>query len=586
MKQLILIIIAISTFACSRNQSVNSSSNQNTAYMFEATDTSWKSLTLRQKIGQTMLMLPDRELEMELGNGNLTDFFNRYPVSGFFMGWKLFNGVSRENRVNHVRFSVKEYQAASQLPLIFQEDYESGVGLDGMTPFPRLMSLGATNSPELAYQFGESVAKECRSLGVSWVLHPCADINLNPLNPIASTRALSDDPDKIIRLLSKQIEGLQRNGVAATIKHFPGDGVDSRDQHLVTTCNSLDMETWWRVFGKVYKELINSGVASIMPGHITLPAYQKAKINGFLPPATLSKELLTDLLKGELGFNGVIVSDAMVMGGFRGYYDSELEGEIESFKAGVDIMLWPSYEFMDSLEARIIRGEIPMQRLDDAVSRVWAMKERFGLLEKDRQLMTEVTDEEKQKIREASRNIAEQSLTLVRDSKNALPLSIEKDKKILLVAVTPKARKGRDRDYIALQNLHAEFIAKGFNKVDFRRNILYEEQGWKDDSYENYDRIIYLVVRNTHSPFGPLLLWDDECESVWAASSMPKDKLIVISLGCPYIGSVYFERANTYINTYSNDYSTHTALLKALLGQIPFVGVSPVSLELKDFQVK
>lgn len=132
----------------------------------------------------------------------------------------------------------------------------------------------------MAYNYGKSVALECRSLGISWVLHPVADLNLNPLNPIANTRSISDDPDKAIRLLSRQIKGLQANGVAATIKHFPGDGVDYRDQHLMTTCNSLSREKWNQYHGKVFQALIDSGVACIMPGHITLPCYQKEKKEG------------------------------------------------------------------------------------------------------------------------------------------------------------------------------------------------------------------------------------------------------------------------------------------------------------------
>lgn len=540
-------------------------------------DTAWKQLSLREKIGQTMLMLPDRKLELELGNGSLEAYFKRYPVSGYFMGWKLFTGIPDADRVEYVRKSVEEYQQASYMPLIFQQDYEMGVGMQGMTPFPKEMALGATDSEEMAYNYGKSVGLECRSLGISWVLHPVADLNLNPLNPIANTRSISDDPDKAIRLLSRQIKGLQDNGVAATIKHFPGDGVDYRDQHLMTTCNSLSREKWDEYHGKVFKALIDSGVACIMPGHITLPCYQKEKMNGHYLPATLSEELLTGLLKKEMNFQGVIVSDAMTMAGFRGWYEDRLEGEIQSFLAGVDILLWPSYQYMDTLEARITRGEIPMERLDDAVGRVWAMKERFGLLSPDRKLLRALTADEQKDIKKASREITESSITLVRDIDKKLPLSPEKDKKILLVAVTPVAKKGNDRDYTRLLNLKEEFVRKGFD-VDFQRNILYENQGWEDQSIEKYDRVIFLVARNTHTPFGPLQLWDDEAQSVWAANAMDKKKIIVISLGSPYVGTEYFERVTTYINTYSNDASTHQALLKVLTGELPFRGVSPVSL--------
>ena len=136
----------------------------------------------------------------------------------------------------------------------------------------------------------------------------------------------------------------------------------------------------------------------------------------------------------------------MTMAGFRGWYEDRLEGEIQSFLAGVDILLWPSYQYMDTLEARITRGEIPMERLDDAVGRVWAMKERFGLLSPDRKLLRALTADEQKDIKKASREITESSITLVRDIDKKLPLSPEKDKKILLVAVTPVAKKGNDRE--------------------------------------------------------------------------------------------------------------------------------------------
>ena len=418
-------------FSCTKERVTAGSVNE--VYEFQSVDSTWKLLTLREKIGQTMLMLPDRKKELDLGDGSLDVYFKRYPVTGYFMGWKLFTGVPEEERVDFVRSSVEEYQKASELPLLFQQDYESGVGLQGMTPFPKEMALGAANSPELAYKYGKSVALECRSLGINWVLHPVADLNMNPLNPIVNTRSVSDNPEKAVCLLSEQIKGLQDNSVAATIKHFPGDGVDYRDQHLMTTVNSLSEEMWKQYHGKVFAELIKKGVACIMPGHITLPFYQKEKINGYLPPATLSHELLTGLLKKEMHFNGVVVSDAMTMAGFRGWYKNDLEGQVASFLAGVDILLWPSYEYMDTVEVRIQRGEIPMERLDDAVRRVWAMKERFGLLNKNRELIRPVSAEEKAEIREAAKEITERSITLVRDEDHKLPLSLEKSKSFFSV---------------------------------------------------------------------------------------------------------------------------------------------------------
>jgi beta-N-acetylhexosaminidase len=544
---------------------------------FTPHDSSWKKLSLRQKIGQTMIMLPDRPLELQLGNGSLHTYFKKYPVSGFFMGWKLWTGIRPENKLAHIRAMTASYQQASELPLLFQEDYESGINIPGMTSFPNEMTLGAANSPDLAYAYGAAVAKESRAVGVKWVLHPVADLNINPLNPIMNVRSIGDDPDQAIQLLSRQIRGLQDNGVAATIKHFPGDGVDARDQHLLTTCNSLPFAVWRQLHGKVFQALIDSGVACIMPGHITLPSYQTEKINGFTPPATLSHELLTDLLKGEMGFKGVVVSDAMTMGGFGGYFRTRLEGEIQSFIAGVDILLWPSYEYMDTLEARITRGEIPMQRLDDAVRRVWALKERFGILDMNRQLIQPLTAADKQQAGITASAICDQAVTLVRDRTQSLPLRPSRDKKILVVGVAPVARKGGSDQLDGIRQFAASLRQRGF-QVDFRHDILYETQGWMEEAPDKYDRIIFVVARAPHTPFGPLQLWDDEAQSVWAANALPKEKTIVISLGSPYIIDEYFERINTCINAYSNTPVMHAAVIRALLGEKEMKGISPVDL--------
>jgi beta-N-acetylhexosaminidase len=547
----------------------------------------WKQLTLRQKIGQTMVMLPDQKRELELGGGSYAGFFERYPVGGFYMGWRLFDGIEEQDRVDHLLTSAKEYQAASALPLLYQEDYEAGVHLPGMTPMPVLMSLGATDSEDLAYTYGKHVAKEARSVGVRWVLHPCVDLSLNPHNPITNTRTMSDDPERAVRLLCKQIAGLQDHGMAATAKHFPGDGTDTRDQHLCTVTNVFSMSDWWTTYGKVYQAVIDAGIMAIMPAHITLPAYQKAKgeiIDGCYPPATISKAILGDLLKGELGFQGVLVSDAMVMAGIRSWYPKPREAEIQSFMAGIDIVLWPDYPYMDEVETRIQRGEIPMERLDEAVERVWDMKRKLGLLDSDRALFQDITPEEKEEAARDSLRITESAITLVRDRKNSLPLDPAVHQKILVVGVVPKSRKGGDGGFSRLTHFKKELEERGFT-VDLQHNILYETDEWHTDLHEHYDRILVLALRGHHAPFGPLLYWDDEAQSVWGVNAMPRDQIIVIGMGSPYLVDEYFERVETCVNAYSYDEATQSAVVRALMGEIPFVGSSPVSLNRPEFSL-
>lgn len=537
----------------------------------------WRQLSLREKIGQTMIMLPDRARELELGHGSLPAFFARYPVGGFFMGWKLFTGVAEADRMRVMLERVRDYQAASRLPLLFQEDYESGVSLPDMTPFPNEMTLGAANSERLAYDYGTAVALESRAVGVCWVLHPVADLNLNPLSPIDNVRSISDDPDLAIRLLRRQIAGLQAHGVAATIKHFPGDGVDYRDQHLLTTANTLSLDHWRKYHGRVFQALIDAGVDVIMPGHITLPAYQHAKLDGRFPPATLSKELLTDLLKGEMKFKGVVVSDAMVMGGFRGWYPTDLEGQIQSFLAGTDVLLWPSYDYLDEMERRIRRGEIPMQRLDDAVARIWALKRKLGLFDPAHPLIRPLQPSERAAADATAHAICERAVTLVRDRHHALPLDPAKDRKLLLLGVAPISHKGGQGGLDRLGDFKDLLEKRGFT-VDYQHDLLYETQGWTEDLTSKYDRIIVLALRSPHSPYGTIDFYDDEAQTVWGINAMPKAKVIVVSLGSPYLGGLYFERVDTYINAYSNTPMMHEAVVKALLGEIPWQGRSPVSL--------
>ena len=159
----------------------------------------------------------------------------------------------------------------------------------------------------------------------------------------------------------------------------------------------------------MFQELINQGAASVMIGHITLPAYQKERPNGRPLPATLSREIITGLLKQEMGFKGVVISDALNMGGLLSYYPTQVETEIQAFKAGTDVLLWPSLEYMDELEKRIQSGDIPMARLEDAVSRVWAMKRRFGLLDRRTEIAAPLTEAQRKNSEDTAKHVAEAS---------------------------------------------------------------------------------------------------------------------------------------------------------------------------------
>lgn len=545
-------------------------------YDFKATDTTWKSLSVREKIGQTMMIVSQYYNHKQLGNGDMKTFMEKYPVGGVFLARWYFDGNKPDASLiteDEIANAIKDYNSAARFPLFVSEDFERGLGetYPKYTHMPAEMSLGAANDPKLAYDFGQAIAAEAKEMGINWLLHPVCDLNMNPLQELVIERSVSDSVELALPLLQQQIRGLHDRNVISTVKHFPGDGVTMRNQHLVTTANSLSEAEWNATFGKLFQGLIDDGAASIMVGHIQLPFYQKEKINGMLPPATLSKELMVDLLKNKMKFNGVIITDALNMGGCAGYYDSELEVSVQCFAAGADIVLWPSLAYMDTIEARINRGAIPMERLDDAVSRVWALRERFNLLQKNDTLFTPMSDDDKNLVIETGSKLAEKAVTLIEDRNNDLPLKAESNKKILLMPIS-YIPKGETFEFTKQQ-----LEKRGF-EVTMMVNPHFYQWGYRIDSLYKFDKIIVCFENRYFAPLGTPFFKDFEAFAVWTPNMIDANKRIAISYSNPFLTDFYEGIVPLKINAYSCDQFTQLAVVKALCGEIPFTAKSPVKL--------
>ena len=307
-------------------------------------------LSLREKIGQTSQEILSGFRSWHAGS--LADLFGEYPVGSLFVGNDVINSQGDETSVAGV---IAEFQGNSRTPLSIAGDLENGAGhaVKNMTTFPPQLCLGATDSEELAYDFGKYCALEAKVLGFNWTFGPVADLPINWRNPALVNRMLGDDPQRVIALLRKIIRGYQDHGLSATAKHFPGDGVDYRDQHLITSVNSLSKEEWMASFGEIYRACFQEDVHAVMTGHIALPWLDKTVGRGGRPrPGTVSPDIMTKLLRDELGFEGVVVSDALIMAGFTGWADWETR-TIEAFNAGTDVMLWPGKEYFDLMERAI-----------------------------------------------------------------------------------------------------------------------------------------------------------------------------------------------------------------------------------------
>ncbi|UCH14609.1 MAG: hypothetical protein JSV22_01275, partial [Bacteroidales bacterium] len=251
---------------------------------------------------------------------------------------------------------------------------------------------------------------------------------------------------------------------------------------------------------------------------------------------------------------------------------NELETSIACFNAGIDLMLWPELTFMDTLEARILRGEIPLERLNDAVERIWALKEKIGLFENEYNIFKELSRDDKIFVNNTARAVAENSVTLLRGNEELLPLDTNEVRNILLVNVS---EIDKSKIFLHTKKLLEE---RGFN-VFLRYSLSYFDWNWRMDSLAYYDRIIACFENKYFDPVGIPFLKGVEAESVWTFNMLPKEQMIAVSYSNPYYLNYYFQHIPVLINAYSSDKYMQEAVVRALTGEIPFRGSSPVILE-------
>ena len=328
------------------------------------------SLTTEEKVAQ--LLIP-----------NLGAYDNLAPVEAFLRRTDAGRHLCRRRRSrDQHRQEIGRLQARCRIPMVVAADLEAGAGqvVHGGVRFPDPLAVAAANDAGLAYTMGQAAAREGRHAGIHWAFAPIVDVNVNPDNPIANTRSLGDDPARVAHLAAAIIRGMQEHGLAACAKHFPGDGVDDVDHHSATSVNTLSRQAWSSVSGFAFRQAIAAGVWSIMVGHIALPAWDAATdARGVCCPASINRLLVTDLLRGELGFEGLIVTDDMNMGGVAGYTNRR-DRTLACIAAGCDMLLFPKLpEDYATLLQAVQTHTLPVTRLDQAVQRILAFKARLQL---------------------------------------------------------------------------------------------------------------------------------------------------------------------------------------------------------------
>ena len=470
------------------------------------------------------------------------------------------------------RSFIKKQSAYGKIPALAAGDFSFyGVGpyFDGMTSVPSPLAVGAANSAELAYELGACVAKEMRLVGANWLFGP--DVRIaHQFGNAMMTAFASHDTARLVRLAKAYVKGAEENGVAVAIKHFPGgDRYDYRDPDISPTVISSDKEEWWREQGGILKEMIESGVSSVMVNHTAFPAVDDTVLEGHYIPASASKKIVTDLLKGDLGFDGVVVTESIASPTLITCFASLDEMLIALVNAGNDIIAGTFPDAGDIIERAVLEGLIPEARIDDACKRILRMKEKLGLFAEDTDFVEDtraITEETKA----VSKKIAEKAVTLVLDSQNLLPVAASNIKTATIVYFSHT-----DKILSQMEYMKAEIEKRGVSvKIQHRVDEPLDMERVDAES----DLILYVVYVVPDFPKGHPGIYGVECAGCQFTFSQGQKKSIGISMGYPYIHYDLLGNAETFINVYGYTDELIETCVKVIFGEQRAEGDSPVKI--------
>ncbi|MEG2404113.1 MAG: glycoside hydrolase family 3 N-terminal domain-containing protein [Oscillospiraceae bacterium] len=554
-------------------------------------------MTLEEKIGQ---------LFVNMGDSRDEDYL-KSVVDKYHIGAVRYNPASAEEVYEQNRI----LQENSKIPLLIASNVESGGNgaCKGGTQIGQPIKLASAGGEKWAYEMGRVSGIEASAIGSNWSFAPIMDIQYNWRNPMTGTRAFSSNPDQVLAMGKAYLKGITESNFVCAMKHFPGDGVDERDQHLCSSVNSLSCEEWDASYGKVYSGMIDAGVHAVMAGHIMQPAYQRLFHPGLedkdLLPATLCKELITDLLRGKLGFNGLVVTDASHMVGMTGAM-ARRDILPTAIAAGCDLFLFfndPDEDFgymMDGYK----NGVITPERLNDALEHILGTKAHLGLHKKakkdimpPKEGLSVIGCKEHLDI---AKQVSDLGITLVKNvGKSPLPISPKKYKRILIVTAGQKpnpmltamlgggSKSAEEllQDKLTSEGYEVEIFVSAMDRMaaaaakggDMMKNMMnmYAGKSSVEDFKGKYDLVIQVAnVSFFGAPVQRLTFSMSKggFEMPWYVHEVP---VIFVSMNCPYhLADV--PQVKTYINCFDAMDYTVDALVDKMSGRSEFKGVSPV----------
>jgi beta-N-acetylhexosaminidase len=532
-----------------------------------------KKMSLQEKLGQLLVIYYFGEFTSTESPEykELMRLVEQEHVGGFIVGttrWPL--GIIR-SQVYPTAVLANQMQQHAKIPLLVGADFETGTAmrLDEGTSFPSAMAVAAAGNPQDAYTIGKITALEARAAGIQWVYAPVSDVNINPDNPIINIRSFGEDPKQVGAFVAAFVRGAQENGVLATAKHFPGHGDVNVDSHLALSVVPGNRERLEKVELVPFRAAIGVGVASIMSGHLAVPALEPDTSL----PATLSPRILTGLLRDELGYQGLVATDAMDMGGVTTLFPPG-EAAVRSILAGADTLLMPPVPdaALTALEEAVKSGRLPIARVDESVRRILSAKEQLGLV-KNRFVDIDKLNEKfgRPEFAAQAQDIADRGVTLLRDEKHLLPFDSTKPLRMLYVAISgdPDAYPGYTLENEIRWRVDSLDVVRVDTKFVRAENV-------KLPPPSSYDvAIVGLFVRVADRK-GTVGLPDDEAALLNQLLSSGKPT-IVACLGSPYLIE-RFPNAPTWLAEFSANEVSQRAVGRTLFGQVAIGGMVPVTL--------
>lgn len=540
-------------------------------------DTAWiesnlRKMTLKEKCAQMIMpwvlgnYLSEDSPEFE----RLTKLVKDLKVGGliFFEG----DILNEANLINKM-------QKISDVPLLISSDFERGLGmrLKDAPEFPYNMALAAAGDLNLAYQMGKIIAEESRALGVHQNYAPVADINNNPYNPIINIRSFSEDKYIVSNFTASFIAGTNEAGVISTAKHFPGHGNTQTDSHKEMPSINIDRYNLANNELVPFIRAINSGVQSIMIGHLYVPSLEYKPQT----PATLSKAIITGLLKNELNFDGLIVTDAMNMDAITKYY-SAAEATVKAVEAGNDMILMPPDEeiSINALESAVKSGELSIERINESVRKILSAKKWLSLDKEKLSNFDNITKVVGQKSHlRLAEEIANKSITLVKNDQNIIPVNPKEVYKTLSVTISNKALEDSDKVFENFINDNFGYV----NKISLNNKSSENDYNRAFKLAEKSNLILLSSYTRVNPDKEKTDLSEEHTKFIKDILKLNKDA-VIIGFNNPYLLKL-FPEASTYLCAYGAPGVSQIAMGNAIIGNINIQGTLPVSIPNTNFKV-